>query len=61
MNTAQVGGLVIVVLSAVVSFALLPQPDITIPPMVKFALGIANVALTTLALYLKVQMPGSKA
>jgi len=52
-----IGGLIIVVLSAVVSFALLPQPDFTIPPIVKFVLGILNVALTTVALYLRVQMP----
>lgn len=60
MTTAQVGAAVIVVLSAVVSFALLPQPDFAIPAAVKFVLGLLNVALTTLALYLKVQMPGSK-
>ncbi len=58
MNGAQIGGALLVVLSAVVSFALLPQPDFTIPPAVKFVLGCANVALTTLALYLNVRMPG---
>jgi hypothetical protein len=59
VNTAQVGGAVLVVLSAVVSFALLPQPDLTIPPLVKFVLGGLNVGLTTLALYLNVRMPGA--
>lgn len=59
MNASQVGGAILVVLSAVVSFALLPQPDLTIPPLVKFILGGLNVALTTLALYLNVRMPGA--
>ena len=59
MSRDAIGGLIIVVLSAVVSFALLPQPDFTIPPIVKFVLGILNVALTTVALYLRVQMPGA--
>lgn len=59
MNSAQIGGALLVVVSAVVSFALLPQPDFTIPPTVKFILGGLNVGLTTLALYLNVRMPGA--
>ena len=59
MTSAQTGGAILIVLSAVVSFALLPQPDLTIPPLAKFILGGLNVGLTTLALYLKVSMPGA--
>lgn len=60
-NVAQIVGFIIVVSSAVVSFALLPQPDFAIPPAVKFVLGAVNVGLTTAALYLKVIMPGQTA
>lgn len=59
MNSAQVGGAILVVVSAVVSFALLPQPDFVLPAAVKFVLGCVNVATTTLALYLNVRMPGA--
>lgn len=60
-NIGQIVGGVIIVASAVVSFALLPQPDFQIPASVKFVLGCVNVGLTALALYLKVQMPGQTA
>lgn len=57
-GTAQIVGFILVVASAMLSFALLPQPDFTIPPMVKFVLGVLNVGVTAAALYLNVRMPG---
>jgi hypothetical protein len=57
-QTRQIIGGIIVVGSAMLSFALIPQPDFIIPPVVKFVLGILNVGLTTGALYLNVRMPG---
>lgn len=59
MNAGQVGGALLVVVSAVVSFALLPQSDFVIPGAVKFVLGCINVGVTALALYLNVRMPGA--
>ena len=57
-SVAQVVGLVLMVASAMLSFALIPQPDFIIDPLVKFVLGIASVGITTAALYLNVRMPG---
>ena len=60
-SVAQVVGLVLMVASAMLSFALIPQPDFIIDPLVKFVLGIASVGITTAALYLNVRMPGQSA
>lgn len=57
-QTKQILGLVIVVASAMLSVAIIPQPDFVLPPFVKFMLGILNAGLTTAALYLNVRMPG---
>lgn len=58
MNVARITAGVIIVSSAVVSFLLVGQTDIVFDPVVKVVLGAANVALTTLGLYLNVRMPG---
>ena len=47
----------ILVAQAVVSF-LLAQPDVVLPPLVKVALGCSAVALSTLALFLRIQPSG---
>lgn len=57
-SVRQIIGGVIIVASAMLSFALIPQPDFIIDPMVKFVLGVANVGLTAAGLYLNVRMPG---
>lgn len=57
-TTRQILGGIIIVASAMLSFALIPQPDFVIDPMVKFVLGILNVGLTAAGLYLNVRMPG---
>lgn len=57
-GSRQILGLVIVVASAMLSVAIIPQPDFVLPPIAKFALGILNAGLTTAALYLNVRMPG---
>ena len=57
MNAAQVVAVLVVVASAVLAF-LLGQSDVTFDPVVKLVLGAANVAVTTLALYLRVTLPG---
>lgn len=56
-NLGQILAGVLVVLSAVLAF-LLSQPDVVFEPMVRVILGAANVGVTTLALYLKVSLPG---
>ena len=57
-NLRQIVAGVIIVSSAVVSFLLVGQSDIVFDPVIKVVLGAANVALTTLGLYLNVRMPG---
>ena len=57
-TTRQIIGGVIIIASAMLSFALIPQPELTLDPMVKFVLGILNVGLTAAGLYLNVRMPG---
>lgn len=60
MTTGDIGRIVagvLVVLSAVLAF-LLSQPDVVFEPMVRVILGAANVAVTTLALYMNVALPG---
>jgi hypothetical protein len=57
-QTKQIIGLVIVVMSAMLSVAIIPQPDFILPPLVKFMLGVLNAGLTAAALYLNVRMPG---
>lgn len=57
-QTRQIVGLVLIVVSAMLTFALIPQPDFAIPGPAKFVLGIANVGVTTACLYLNVRMPG---
>lgn len=58
MNASQAVAAVILVMQAVVAFALLPQPDFAIPAPVKFVLGGLAVGLNVAALYLKVSLPG---
>jgi uncharacterized membrane protein len=57
-QTRQIIGLALVVLSAMLSFALIPQSTFSLPPLVTFFLGILNVGVTTACLYLNVRMPG---
>ena len=54
----QIVGLILVVLSAMISTALLPAPDYVLDPFVKYLLGIINAGLVMGALYLNVRMPG---
>jgi len=46
----------ILVAQAVVAY-LLTQPDVTIPPLIKVALGAGSVGLNALALVLRIQPP----
>lgn len=55
---AQIIGGLLMVASAMLSFMLIPQPDLTIAPIVKFVLGAINVGVTAACLYLNVRMPG---
>jgi hypothetical protein len=57
-STKQIIGGLIVVMSAMLSVAIIPQPDFVLPAFVKFLLGILNAGLTAAALYLNVRMPG---
>lgn len=56
-NLSQIVAGLILVTSAVLAF-LISQPDIQFSPLVRVALGAANVGVTTLALYLRVTLPG---
>lgn len=58
-NTArQIVGLILVVLSAMISVALLPAPDYVLDPAAKYLLGVLNAGLVAAGLYLNVRMPG---
>lgn len=57
INLQRVVAGILVVTSAVLAF-LLSQPDVTFDPQIRVILGAANIGVTTLALYLNVQLPG---
>lgn len=56
-NLAQIIAGVLFVSSAVIAF-LISQPDVAFSPGIRLILGAANVGVTAMALYLKVQLPG---
>ena len=57
MTRAQVIAAVLLVVSGVNAY-LLTQQLVVLPPLVQLVLGVGNVVVTTLALYLKVNLPG---
>lgn len=57
VNIGRIVAGLILVLSAVIAY-LLAQPQGTFDQGITLVLGALNVALTTLALYLNVQLPG---
>ena len=57
MTRSQAVALALVVSQAVIAFALLPQSDVTIPPLLKFVLGCASVGISTTLAFLKIQPP----
>lgn len=58
MTRSQLVAAAILTAQAMIQFALVTQTDVTIPPPVKFTLGIVAVGLSTIALFLKLQPPG---
>jgi hypothetical protein len=56
-NLSQIVAGILFVSSAVIAF-LISQPDVAFSPGIRLILGAANVAVTAMALYLKVQLPG---
>ena len=57
MNAAQVIAAVLVVASAILPY-LAAQPETVVPPLAKVIIVAANLGVTALALYLKVNLPG---
>ena len=57
MNLPQIIAVMILVMQAVVAY-LLSQTDVTLEGIPKVFLGALSVALSVLALYLKVSLPG---
>jgi len=57
ITRSQAVALGVLVTQAMVAF-LLTQPDVTLAPLVKVALGAASVGLSTVALFLRIQPAG---
>lgn len=55
MTRSQAVALGLVVANAVIAFALLPQSDVVIPPLLKFFLGAGSVGISTTLAFLKIQ------